>query len=137
MLHLCVAGMNNTVHHTTGHTPYSVVFNKKPHFPGLNAEDSEFIEKRRSEIYDRIVKSKEKYAQKVKIPRLDPGTRVTIRYHSKAPRIPGIIVEDNGGMIAVVKKIGVNNLHAVTRVAKRHLWVTKVGKDGDIVKSVI
>ena len=139
VLHLCVRSMNNTVHHTTGHSPYSVVFNKKPHFPGLDTVDSLEIENRRKEIHDKIIKNKEKYAHlNVKIKRLEPGTPVNIRYHSKAPRMPGVIVEDDGGLVAVVRKIGVKNAHAVTRIAKRHLWVaTKGGNLKHVVQPLV
>ena len=35
VIHLCVASMNNSPHHTTGFTPYSVIFNKKPNFEAI------------------------------------------------------------------------------------------------------
>ena len=125
ILHLAVNSMNNTVHHTTGHVPYSVVFNKKPLFAGLNKKENEELIKRRKEIVDRITESKQSYVNRNLIPRLAPGTEVTIRYHSKAPRMRGVVVEDDGGMTALIKKIGVKNAHASTRIAKRHLWITK------------
>ena len=135
ILHLCVKSMNNTVHHTTGYTPYQCVFNKKPFFPGIGSVEAEEIIKRRQEIVDRINASKQKYVNKNVIPRLAPGTEVNIRYHSKAPRIPGVIVSDDGGMTAVVKKVGVRNAHATTRIAKRHLWITKKANQANWIET--
>ena len=120
-----VRAINTTVNHTTGVIPHQVIFNAKPIFPGMGPEENADIQKRRREIYDKIVKAKNAYASKNPIPVLAPGTQVTIRYHSKAKPMYGVVVADEGSLTATVRKFNVKNQHEVTRIPKRFLYITR------------
>ena len=124
VLHLCVKAHNSTMHHTTRQIPHAVVFNQNPSFAGVDFPVEPTVAERRKQIYSRITTSKAKYASPQReIPRLSPGTEVTVRYSSKAKPLKGVIVEDDGGLVAVVRREHRANQHKTIRVSKRHIWI--------------
>ena len=130
--HLACKAVNSAIHLTTKHIPYELVFNIKPEISRLPRTLDDTVVKRRAEVTKNIVKAKEKYSSKSsKIPRLEPGTVVTIRYgtRNKSKPFKAVVTEDPGGLTLTVKRLeilhGCNTRYATIRVSKRHVWVSR------------
>jgi len=124
--HLAVKAMNDTVHTTTGYTPYELVFNTSPNFEGLPESVSQSETDRRRIVTDRLIKSKAKYVSNKPIPRLEPGTLVNVRYGSKNKSKPfeAVVVEDDGSPVLTVARKGERaTRHNTIRIRKSHIWV--------------
>ena len=129
--HLACKAVNSAVHLTTKHMPHELVFNSKPELKGLPQALDDSVVKRRVEVTKNITAAKEKYSKKHQIPRLEPGTVVTIRYGSrnKSKAFKATVTEDPGGLTLTVTRLeklpGCNTRYATIRVSKRHVWVTR------------
>ena len=112
---------------------HKLIFNTDPVFPGLDSNESADVIKRRREIYKKLCASKEAYASKHPIPRLDVGTEVTIRYHSKAKPMTGTVIADDGSLTATVHKHNCHNQHETTRIPKRFLFVKRYSDAANLI----
>ena len=128
--HLVVRAMQSTTQHTHHISPYKLVFNKAPEFEGVPTKVDRKLFQQRQDVYNSLEQAKAKYVTGQAIPRLEPGTRITVKYHAKAPPFDGIVLSDDGGICVEIKRLGQRqkNQHAKLRVSKRHVWLRRSEK---------